>query len=183
MDEPDINIPDILQKLQEDGVFEQVEAEHRAELSADPEWAFQEWIHLRDVVTAFSVGILSSYPWYKGFQVPTGFEAVMNRLALAVQAKWPGPDNELVELSLLEIEDFYREFVEGDEQCQAWNRIGGVGDKTVAFVTRYSITPVVQQFIDLGALTRNAAIWIRAERRRHAESDKSFEAKYGHLED
>ena len=133
-----------------------------------------------DMIAAFSTGIVLAYPYYPGYALPPNFEAVINRMATAMEARFSFSQG-MAELSLLEIEDFWREFVETDEEATAWNRIGDVEKDAVVAVSRYSAQATGPEFIDLGALVRNASVWLRNDRRRFDAFNAEFESKYGHL--
>jgi hypothetical protein len=140
--------------------FEQAAEAGERRLWDDAEWTEPRWIHLKTIVTAFAHGILTADAWFEWYSLPPNFDVVMNQLAASVWFRW-GKQDEVVRLSLLDIEAFYREFIQTAPFCQEWNQYAGSG-----FVTRYDAVPKERQFIDLDALVRNAAVFIRNEWRK-----------------
>lgn len=164
--EEELNLQKLVNDLEDSGAFEQAEKEAKNRLSQDPEWFNQEWTHKKRILTAFAVGVLDADPYFIGYQVPENFEKVINFVAAKIEERWK---EEVVLVSLVELEGFYQFCLEQSPEALAWNE----GETT--FVSRYSPTPSKRDFIDLGALVRNCAIYLRTERREFRFHDR-FEA-------
>lgn len=165
------NLEDILDdpaKL--DALFEQADEANQRRLWDDPEWTTQRYCSPKDIVTAFMVGTINADAWFSDYCLPPNFEVVMNAMCGAVVTKFG--KNELCKASLLDIEAFYHEFIDATPLCREWNDFPGSG-----FVSRMSPTPTERTFIDLGALVRNAAIYIRDDRRTFDAFNAEFERK------
>lgn len=156
-----------------DHLFDQADRKSEERLWGDPEWAEPRYTHRKDIVRGFAVGIINADMWFDGYSLPPNFEAVLNSLCGAIASKFKGND-EIVKVSLLDLEALYREFIDATLLCREWNDFPGSG-----FSSRYSATPTERTFIDLGALVRNAAIHIRDDRRDFDRFNAEFEAKYG----
>jgi len=148
------------------------EAGQKAEqrLWNDSEWAEPRVTSLKDIVTAFLVGTISADAWFDNYSVPSNFEIVANALSGAVMSKF-GP-GEFPNVSLLDIEAFYHEFIDATPLCREWNDFPGSG-----FVTRYDATPKHRTFIDLDALIRNASVFIRDDRRTFDKFNADFDKR------
>lgn len=118
-------------------------------------------------------GVLSADEWHHGYSVPPGLAEVLDHVARRVQERWK---SEVEQVTLCELEDFYRECIETSPTAKAWNEWDG---PDVLAVSRYSSTPNARSFIDLDALVRNAAVHLRDQRRREKAFDEEFERKYG----
>lgn len=138
----------------------------------DPEWTEPRCTMLKEIVAAFLVGIVRADAWFTDYTLPPNLELVANLLSAAVIAKC-GVADELTHLSLLDIQAFYREFIDGCAEVKAWNDYPGSG-----FVTRYSATPAERTFIDLDALIQNACNFIRNDRREFDEFNADFDARH-----
>lgn len=137
----------------------------------DAEWTTPRFTILKDVVKAFAVGVIQADAWFVGYSLPPNFEVVCNSLCGAVETKFSKEDGK--EISLLDIQAFYREFIDATPPCREWNDFPGE-----SFVSRYSSMPTERTFIDLDALVQNACNCIRNDRREFDRFDAEFEAKY-----
>lgn len=173
------NIHAALQQIAEDaeaaGLLDQAEAMGDVRLLFDREWTTPTYIHAHTIVIGFAYGVMSADPWYYGYTHPPGFSEVLDYVASCVQERWK---DEVPKVTLCELEDFYRECIDTSPLAKAWNDWDG---PDVLAVSAYSPTPNARTFIDLGALTRNAAIHIRDQWRREKALDEEFEKKYGSL--
>lgn len=162
-----IDDPAVLEQAIEAAAEKQAE-----ELWGDPEWTEPRWMQLKDIVKAFLIGVIEADAWYVGYSVPPNFEVVANSLCGAVVTKFKGDSNASVKASLLDLEAFYREFIDATPLCREWNDWPGSG-----IVTRYDSTPRERTFIDLDALVRNAAIYVRNNRREFDAFNADFEKR------
>lgn len=160
-----------------DRLFEEADRKSEERLWSDPEWSEQRWVHRKDIVRAFLVGVIDADAWFSGYSVPPNLEIVANVLCGAISVKFAGKD-ELVKASLLDLEALYREFIDATPFVREWNDYPGSG-----IVSRFSATPSERTFIDLGALTRNAAIHIRNDRREFDRFNAEFDARNGSIQD
>ena len=161
-----IDDPDALTRA-----FDAAAQKSEERLWGDPEWTEQRWTHRKDIIRAFLVGVVNADGWFTGYTLPPNLETVANALCAAQVLKFKG-DDESVNVSLLDIEAFFREFINETPLCKEWNEFPGSG-----FVTRYDATPKQRTFIDLDALIRNAAIHIRTDRRDFDRFNAEFDAK------
>lgn len=178
-DEKEIDLQQIAEVLDLEGVLAEASRERRERLREDPEWFLPRWTHLKNLVEAFAHGCISADVWHKGYRVPPNLETVLNHVAAKVWERW-GEADELAELSLVTVEEFFRECVDSSPECLAWNE--PADGSFVGVVTRYSPVPERRDFIDLDALIRNAAVYLRNERRRSDEFDRKFDEQYGTTE-
>ena len=177
----DDQIKEIIESEEVQAEFAAACTNGRASLTQDPEWVFDQdqWTCPSDVVAAFVYSTIVSSGWFIGYQVPANFEKVINDLAKAIEAKWGDliPTMQVFEVSLCDLLVFYERFIESSSECKAWEEIGG---ETI--ISAFSPVPTKPQFISMDVLARNAVLHIRDQRRKHAEFDRKFEEKYGHLE-
>lgn len=165
-------LSDLAGQLDAAGIFDEAERSNTARLLADPDWTRPRWVHVHDLVTFFMVGVSEADVWHLGYTLPPGFSDVVNGIAAQVQARWPG--EQVVKLSVFDYEQLIREWIALDPQVTAWNETDG---PQVVAVSRYSRTPDSRDFIDLGALTRQAANAFRHQSDRHEAFDAKFEAE------
>lgn len=176
MSSPDDEFLPMVEKLEFDGIFDEVVSNHRKKLEADPEWSEPEHVHVHTLVEAFMHGIATADPWHKKYSLPPNFEAVVNWIAFCVQEEFG--DTEVPKLSLLEIEDKFREWAMQSPHFRAWNEPKDPGT-VIAVATRYTPTPDERDFIDLDALLRNASVFVRDEQRQKRDFEKRFNAEHG----
>lgn len=179
MPHPDDLVRPLVESLELSGVLDKVAAEHDARLGADPEWSAKRHIHVSTLVQAFAHGVLSSDPWHKGYRVPPGLDGVLNWIAFKVQEEFK--DCLVPELSLIEIVERFERWGAEHPQFQKWNECDAPGT-VISIVSRYSDTPDCRQFIDLGALVRNAAIYIRTDRRENDRFEERFRKEHPEAE-
>jgi hypothetical protein len=164
---------DVLEPIAEScelqGLFEKASEQMRAELAADPEWNTAKYVHVHFLVEAFAIGVISADCWHHGYKLPPNFESVVNYIADRIQRHWP--KEEVVQVSLIEIEALFREWAFEHPDFRAWNDTKP-GAPMVGVVSRYSSTPDERDFIDLGALLRNAAIALRSHHRINDDFDR-----------
>lgn len=168
---PDDVVRPLIESLELSGVLDKVAEEHALSLSRDPEWSTPRHIHAHTLVQAFAHGVLSADPWHKGYKVPPGLDGVLNWIAFKVQEEFK--DELVPSLSLNEIKERFARWGAEHPQFLKWNEPETPGT-IVAISSRYSPVPEFRDFIDLGALVHNAALYIRMERR---ENDR-FEAEF-----
>lgn len=143
----------------------------------DPEWTEPRYTHRKDIIKAFAVGTLEADAWFVSYGVPPNFEIVLNSLSGAIASKWPG-DDEMLQVLLLDVQAFYREFIDATPLCREWNDWPGSG-----FVTRYDGTAKERTFIDLDALVGNACRSIRDDRRAFDKFNAEFDARHGAIKE
>lgn len=175
MDPTPDDLQNVAESLELGGVLDEVRAEHRKGLARDTEWSTPRYTHVCEIVRAFVMGVLSADPWYKGYRLPADFEGVVNLIAFKVQKEYGEED--VVMLSLLELEEKLTRWAEEHPAYLKWNEPEEPG-VIIRVVTRNSPTPDHRDFIDLGALIRNAAVYLRNERRRWDASEVEFEARH-----
>jgi len=164
----------IAESLLFSGAFEQAEEANKKRFLADLEWTKPRWTHVRMIVRAFMHGVISADPWHKNYKLPPDFESVVNWIAFNVQKTYG--DKEVVEISLMEMETKFREWAEQHKSYLKWN-VPEDTTKVVAISHCYSPTPDKRDFIDLGALTRNATLFLRNERQREDAFNRKFKAE------
>lgn len=141
-------------------------------LWGDPEWTEPKFTMLKDIVKGFVHGIIDADAWFTGYSLPPNMEIVVNAMCGAVSERYK-TDIEGVNLSLLDVQAFYREFIDATPLCREWNDFPGS-----QCVSRYSSTPTERTFIDLDALVQNACRFIRDDRRAFDKFNAEFDAKY-----
>ena len=143
-------------------------------LCADPEWTDKEYYHIHTLITAFSDGILTSYPYYKSYQLPPNFEKVMNFMSLEIQKYF---SDILPQVNLMKMRGLYRKIAMQCPEYVAWNDIGNPEPNGIYGVSRDTPTRDIPEFIDLDVPPHNACLYLRM----HTREDKKFEADFGHL--
>ena len=151
-----------------------VAQKHANKLAQDPEWTDKIHIHKHSLVEAFAQGILSSYPWYKGYQLPENFETVMNRMSILLQEEFSGGNLEVVQVGLLKLRGVYKRLAMSIPEYVAWNDIPG-GSR---IVTRYDDVANEPSFIDIDVPPHNAVIFLRDRERDYKRFNEEFERKY-----
>lgn len=172
-DETHDALTNLANELDAAGIFDEADRTHTAQLLADPEWTRPRWVHVHSLLTHLLVGISSADVWHRGYSLPPAFSDVVNGVAARIEARW---DQEVIQISVFDYEQFLRECIDADPKAMAWNE-GEPGTPDVAVVTRYSGTPKRRDFIDLGALTRNAAVSFLRESDRCEASEAKFDAE------
>jgi len=143
-------------------------------LANDPEWSQKITIHIHSIISAFALGVLTSYPYYISFQMPPNFELVMNKMSLLIQKTFDVLTNECVEVSLLKLKGVYYRLAMSIPEYIAWNDITG---NSFDITT----TPTNPSFIDLSVPPHNAVIYLRNEERNYKRFDDELKKKYGDL--
>ncbi|MCK9513700.1 MAG: hypothetical protein M0R28_21085 [Pigmentiphaga sp.] len=156
------------------GALEAADESMKAQLAADPEWTERKYHHVHTLLTAFVYGIIAADPWHRGYRLPPDFEGVVNFMSDCIQRKWPG--EAVPQISLLEWEAFVWEWAPQHPSFRAWN-VPRDSTQLVAIVHRFSDLPDERDFIDLDALVRNSAVWLRNDTRRNEQFDYSFEER------
>ena len=169
-------------KLTFDEMMADTAVKHANSLARDPEWSNKITIHFHTVINAFAIGVMTSYPYYKGYRHPPNFELVCNRMAYLLSQEFDNQicDYECIEVSLLKLKGVYKRLAMSIKEYVEWNDIGSPeGD---GIVTRYDSTQR-PSFIDLDVPPHNAVIYLRNEERNHKRFEEEFEKKYGKLGD
>lgn len=171
-----IDLPALVEHLEVTGVFAEADKSHRAQLEADDEWTRQQYTSIGSLTAYFAHAVIISDSYYRGYKLPPGFDSVVNymsdRLARHFAVEGTALDY-IVKLSPLEFNDLLDEFGREHPQYREWNTYGGSGIKS-----RYSELPTEREFIDLDALTRNAAVLLRGQFRADNQFDLKFYADY-----
>lgn len=141
-------------------------------LSQDPEWTKKRYTHLHNLIIAFSVGILRADLWFKNYDIPSNFSDVLNHLAIKINNKWD-LDIPVVELSLLEIEDLYREAMADNSHFKQWTSVKE-GEPNIQIGSAFDSLGVERSSMDSDAIIRNASIFLRDERRKRDQFDAEF---------
>jgi len=165
----------IAEKVVLDGTIDAALENTNTRLAADSEWSRPQYTHVHVILESFVVGVISADPWTLKYALPPDFEGVVNWIAFKIQERWK--EDEVVEVSLLELERLFMEWGEQHPSFRKWNE---PEDPTqmVGVVSRYSKTPEQRDFIDLHALVRNAAVHLRDKRRHDAAFEKAFANRY-----
>jgi hypothetical protein len=154
-----------------DTLFQQADEANQRRLWDDAEWTTLRFTSLKEIVTAFMVGTMRADMWCDGYSLPPNFDVVMNAMCGAVVVKFGNA--EFCEASLLDLEAFYHEFIDATPLCREWNDFPGSG-----FISATSPAPTSRTFIDLDALIRNAAIYIRDDRRQFDAFNADFDRRH-----
>lgn len=145
-------------------------------LCADPEWTEKEYFHIHTLILAFSDGILSSYPHYKGFQLPPNFEKVMNFMSLELQKYFT---DEVPQVNLMKMRGLYKKIAMKCPEYLSWNKIGNPEPNGIYGVSRDTPTRNTPDFIDLDVPPHNACLYLRMHKREDKKFEKEFKEKYG----
>lgn len=165
MSQPHESLQEILETENFATLMNHAATNQQMRLSRDAEWNTPQVNHFKDYISAFSHGVLAADCYFNGYTPPPNFEHALTQFCAAFAMKTEG--EELPKLSLLDFEGFVLAFLEAN--CMAWNEIEGP-----AFCSRYSATPKKRSFIDLHAASRNAALYIRSDRREFAAFNERF---------
>lgn len=176
---PDDLVRPIVEGLELSGILDQVAEAHQLTLQANPEWSTPRHVHVHTLVEAFAHGVLAADPWHKNYKVPPGFEGVLNWIAFKIQEEFK--DNLVPKLSLIEIKERFQKWGEEHPQFLKWNEPATPGT-VIGVVSRYSLTPEERDFIDLGALVHNAALYIRTDRRENDRFEERFRKEHPEVE-
>lgn len=169
---PDLDgLAEIVNEAQWRGLFDRAAEEQAQRLAADPEWSTPKYVHVHRLVEAFAVGVISADAWHRGYTLPHDFVGVVNWIAFNIQREWP--NEEVVQLSLIDIKQRLHGWAMEHPSYRAWNDLPGSG-----IVTRYSETPSSREFIDLDVPPHNAALHIRQHHRECEAFDAKFRAEH-----
>lgn len=171
----DDELKPIAEGLAFSGALDKAVNSHNAKLQADPEWSTKKWTHVHTLVTAFAHGVLTADRWHKKYTIPPGLESVLNFIAFKTQEEFK--DTQVVQLSLCDIEKRFWAWGNEHPQFRKWNEPVDPGT-VIGIVT--ATTPIQEgrDFIDLGALVRNASVFIRDERRANDAFDVEFKKRH-----
>lgn len=158
-----------------DDAIERAGMHAQARMLSNPEWTAPRHYHLNSIVEAVAAGIIAGDPWYRGYQLPPNYEAVVNRAAAMLQDSPPGQlhGDEVLEVSLLDMKTWLKEVLTKDSDFVAWN--DAPGDCTTS---RCSTTPEQRVFIDLDAAIQNIAINLRDQTRKSDAFDARFKKNH-----
>ena len=155
--------------------------EQRERLCADLEWTEKTCYHISTIISAFAIGILDSYPYYRGFQMPPNFEKVMNYMALKLEEEFAEYDVKglLPTVNLIKLKGVYKRLAMGCPEYVEWNSINVSPDENVRFSTVYDGVGNEPEFIDIEVPPHNACLYLRAKTRENKAFDKIFEKTHG----
>jgi len=172
----DDQLEELVNELEKSGAFETCEVEQTIRLETDPEWSVRRHTHCHSLMEAWAYGVLSSFAYFRNYQLPDNFEKVFKHIAMRLNDKFP--DEVVPKISLCEIRQWFKQWAMELEEFREWNTLPG------SQVThRYSSLPSGPTFIDLDVPSHNAALFIRNQRRIDDEFDRKFKEQYGSLED
>ena len=174
--EEEDKIKDLIEDMEMNGVFDDLDRSNRADLETCSEWYRKEYTHLHTILEAWAYGIISSDAYYREYHLPDGFDAVFNHISKRLTEKFP--KEVVVEVSLCEILQWLREWAMECPEFILWNDLPGK-----PYVTRYSPVATEPEFIDLNVPSHNAALFVRDKRRHDRAFDRRFEREHGHLEE
>jgi hypothetical protein len=167
-------------------LFSELSRKQANRLASDSEWSEKICIHIQKVILAFAHGVISSYPYYRGFHLPQNFELVMNKMSDLLHDEFRDQleetgSFECVYVGLLKLRGVYKRLAYSiPEYCQ-WNEIGNTNGED-RITHRYSPTLTEPEFIDTDVPPHNACVYLLHEERKQKEFDKKFKEKYGDLE-
>lgn len=147
-------------------------------LANDPEWTEKNNIHIHVLITAFSTGIMTSDPFYFGYQLPPNFEKVVNEVSLKIQKRFENEKYpEVPEVSLLQMRGLYKKYAMECPYYVEWNNYKGTRTQ---FVSRYnSFSGTEREFISLDVPPHNACLYLRSKNREDKKFNEEFNKKYG----
>lgn len=166
MSQPEELLQDFLESDDLQTAMNHADTNQHMQLSRDAEWNTSRVNHFMDYISAFSHGVLAADWYFQGYTPPPNFEHALTQFCAAFAMKTEG--EELPKLSLLDFEGFVLAFLEAN--CMTWNEVEGP-----QFCSRYSATPKKRSFIDLHAASRNAALYIRSDRRESDAFNERFD--------
>lgn len=158
-----------------ENLFKIAEQNNTERLCSDPEWTEKFHYHIHTIITAFSVGILQSYPFYWGYQLPPNFTKVMDYMSSALQKEFN--NEEVPQVNLIKMRGVYKRLAFQSPDYLDWNNIGNPEGGFHA-VSRYSSIPSEPSFIDLAVPPHNAVLYLRSEMRATKKFDENFKKKY-----
>ena len=158
-----------LEKMMDEATIQQT-----VRLETDPEWSRKEYTHVHTIMEAWAVGVLSSYAYYEGYELPDNFGTVFSHIGKRLAQKYPG--EAVPQISLVEIKQMLGGWARECPEYIAWNDLPGS-----QFTSRYSPMATGPEFIDLSVPPHNAALYIREKRRHDKAFDNIFEKEHGRL--
>ncbi len=119
--------------------------------------------HRRDLLMAVAVGVIQADSWYEGYQLPPLFEVALNRARVLIDGVAPR-GGEVIQITPGCFGNYLKSWIGGGQlpEFVEWNRWGGAGEATIAFVSRFNPTSKKRQFIDLDALVQNVELYLRS---------------------
>jgi hypothetical protein len=148
-------------------------------LASNPEWTDKEYYHIQTLIQAFAHGIISSYPYYKGYTLPPNFEKVMAYMADAIEKEF---NYEIVpQVGLLKMKGVYKRLAMACPEYVEWNTIGNPDPNGIYGVSAYDGVRTKPDFIDLDVPPHNAVLFLRSHTRENKAFDKEFKENYGDL--
>lgn len=139
---------------------------HNEKLACDPEWTEKTYYHIKTLIEAFAVGIISSDPYFKIYSLPPNFEKVMNIMAELLQKEFNY--DTCPQVGLLKMKGVYKRLAMTIPEYVAWNDFGGS-----QFTSRFDATPTEREFISLDVPPHNAVLHLRM----HTRENKAFEER------
>lgn len=136
-----------------------------AALEIDPRWDVLMPVRPSLLVEAFAVGILSADAWFRPYRLPPEFAGVVDWIAFMVQRTFTDP---LVALSPAQAEQLLADWAQDHPQWTQWDPEGQSASRTkrlatVAAAACAGDTLHHRPYLDLRAVTRNAAIYVMEE--------------------
>ena len=174
MDDFEERCQDLVAGLEKDGIFDEMDRKHQADLESCPEWSRREATHLHEIMTAWVVGVLQSYEYYRnqnGYELPANFGRVFSHISRRLCEKFPenkGYMGAVYEISLCEIRQWLKQWAMELSEFQRWNELPGSG-----ITHRNSPLATKPTFIDLDVPSHRAAIYVR-DQRRNAEAFERY---------
>jgi hypothetical protein len=155
-------------------IIEKVCQESREALFDDPEWTTKKWFHIKTLIEAISVGIISADPYHFGYYLPKNYEKVMNYYIENIENIFN--KQECIEICLIKIEGLNKKILMKCPEFVEWNNIES--PENARFIDRYTPTYNNKQFMDLDAVLRNASVYLRDYIRKTEAFDKKFEEEW-----
>lgn len=154
----------------EDGFEHSVDASQAA-LKADARWNTPMPVRPALLVEAFVMGVMSADPSFRPYSLPPGLADVANWVAFMVQRTFRDP---LVALSPSYVEHLLTDWAQDHPQWTNWDPEGRSSSRagrlaTVATAARAGDKLDHRPYLDLHAVTRNAAIYLLDESPRRTD--------------
>lgn len=142
--------------------------EAQESLQADPRWDSVQPVRPSLLVEAFVMGMMSADFWFRPYALPPGFAGVVDWIAFMVQRTFSDP---LVSLSPAQVEQLLTDWAQDHPQWKQWDPEGRDVSRTRRLATAATAALAGDNldhrpYLDLRAVTRNAAIYVMEERPR-----------------